>query len=146
MVRLFKRYVSHSVLLLGPSDLFRSGLSLVFLLLPSLIFWRATLLYALALTVALPVIAATAAAINLESAGPAFHPRRRVGLSGQTFDIVKLRWMRHDAESGGRAVRAARDDPRMTRVGRYAENHSPFLDLLIPTRTRRVVLWPEGAR
>ena len=66
-----------------------------------------------------PVIAVTAAAIKLESRGPAFYRQRRVGLYNEPFDIVKLRSMRDDAEAPGRAVWAAQDDPRVTRIGRF---------------------------
>jgi sugar transferase (PEP-CTERM system associated) len=70
----------------------------------------------LALTV--PLIALTALAIVLESKGPAFFRQRRVGLYGVPFDLLKLRSMRLDAEVGGKAVWAQKDDPRVTRVGR----------------------------
>ncbi|HYN46157.1 MAG TPA: TIGR03013 family XrtA/PEP-CTERM system glycosyltransferase, partial [Allosphingosinicella sp.] len=65
-----------------------------------------------------PLVAVTALAIVLESRGPAFFRQRRVGLYGQAFDVVKLRSMRLDAEVGGKAVWAQKDDPRVTRVGR----------------------------
>lgn len=73
----------------------------------------------LLLILTLPVILIAALAIKLESKGPAFYRQRRVGLYSQTFDILKLRSMRQDAEVGGRAVWAAEDDPRVTRVGRF---------------------------
>ncbi len=72
----------------------------------------------LLLVVTLPVIVITAIAIKLESKGPAFYRQRRVGLYNQSFDILKLRSMRTDAESGGQAVWAAERDPRITRIGR----------------------------
>ncbi len=72
----------------------------------------------LLLVATLPVIVITAIAIKLESEGPAFYRQRRVGLYNQSFDILKLRSMRTDAESGGQAVWAAERDPRITRIGR----------------------------
>ncbi len=71
------------------------------------------------LTLALPVIFVTAIAIKLESKGPAFYRQRRVGLYNVGFDIIKLRSMRQDAEVGGKAVWAEKDDPRITRIGRF---------------------------
>jgi sugar transferase (PEP-CTERM system associated) len=73
---------------------------------------------ALLLTVTLPIILLTAIAIKLESKGPAFYRQRRVGLYNVAFDCIKLRSMRTDAEIGGKALWAEKDDPRITRVGR----------------------------
>ena len=73
----------------------------------------------LLLVVTLPIILLTAIAIKLESKGPAFYRQRRVGLYNEGFDILKLRSMRQDAEVAGKAVWAAEDDPRITRIGRF---------------------------
>ncbi len=71
------------------------------------------------LVITLPVMLVAAAAIKLESRGAALYRQTRVGLYGAEYAIVKLRSMRSDAEAGGKAVWAAENDPRITRVGRF---------------------------
>jgi sugar transferase (PEP-CTERM system associated) len=71
------------------------------------------------LIVMLPVILATAILVKLDSKGPAFYRQRRVGQYGTCFDVIKLRSMRVDAEAPGQAVWAEKDDPRITRIGRF---------------------------
>jgi sugar transferase (PEP-CTERM system associated) len=70
------------------------------------------------LVLTLPIMLLTAIAIKLESPGPALYRQARVGLYGQEFDLLKLRSMRQDAEKGGQAVWAQKNDPRVTRIGR----------------------------
>jgi len=71
----------------------------------------------LLLTLTLPLIVVFAILVKVDSRGPAFFRQRRVGLYGETFDVIKLRSMRIDAEAAG-AQWATQNDPRVTRVGR----------------------------
>ncbi|MEW9855464.1 TIGR03013 family XrtA/PEP-CTERM system glycosyltransferase [Novosphingobium sp. M1R2S20] len=73
---------------------------------------------ALLLLVTAPVILIFAVLVKLDSKGPAFFKQTRVGLFGQSFSVIKLRSMRTDAEADG-AKWASKDDPRVTRVGRF---------------------------
>jgi len=59
------------------------------------------------------------AAIKLEDGGPIFYSQERVGFGGRSFEALKFRSMRTDAESGVGAVQAVEDDPRVTRIGRF---------------------------
>ncbi len=65
----------------------------------------------------LPLLAATAGAIKLDSPGPILYRQERVGLRGRVFTIFKFRSMRVDAERDGGPKWAAKKDPRVTRVG-----------------------------
>ncbi len=67
--------------------------------------------------VSLPVAIVTALLIKLESRGPVFYKQERVGINGRTFQVIKFRSMRTDAEKDG-PVWASTDDDRVTRVGR----------------------------
>ncbi|KQX20742.1 MULTISPECIES: TIGR03013 family XrtA/PEP-CTERM system glycosyltransferase [unclassified Sphingomonas] len=76
------------------------------------------LLSAALLILAAPIVLVTAMLVKLDSPGPAFYRQVRVGRFGETFEILKLRSMRQDAEAGGTAIWAQRGDPRVTRIGR----------------------------
>ncbi len=65
-----------------------------------------------------PLVMLAGLAVKLGSAGPIFYRQTRVGLYGQPYDIIKLRSMRDHAESGGNAVWASENDPRVTAIGR----------------------------
>jgi sugar transferase (PEP-CTERM system associated) len=71
------------------------------------------------LAVLSPLLALVAIAIKLESRGPVLYRQTRVGEGGRTFEILKFRSMRQDAEAGTGAVWAGENDPRVTRVGRF---------------------------
>lgn len=72
----------------------------------------------LLLLLTLPLIALFALLVKLDSKGPAFFRQQRVGLFGETFEVLKLRSMRIDAEKDG-AQWAEKNDPRITRLGRF---------------------------
>ncbi len=69
--------------------------------------------------VTLPVILVTVIAIKLESRGPALFRQERIGLYGESFSLFKLRSMHQHAEVAGEAVWAQKDDPRVTRIGKW---------------------------
>jgi lipopolysaccharide/colanic/teichoic acid biosynthesis glycosyltransferase len=70
---------------------------------------------ALLLLFLLPLLAAVALAVKLDSPGPVFFRVRRVGYRGSELLMLKFRKMREDAQ--GAPLTSAEDD-RFTRVGR----------------------------
>jgi len=70
------------------------------------------------LIVGSPLMLVVALTVKLEEGwrAPVLYHQERVGLGGKTFQLLKFRSMRPDAESG-QAVWAQRNDPRVTRVG-----------------------------
>ena len=76
-------------------------------------------LAATGLVLSSPLWVVFAAAIKLEDGGAVFYRQGRVGLDGRTFDALKFRSMRPDAEKATGAIQAAEHDPRVTRVGRF---------------------------
>lgn len=73
----------------------------------------------LVVALGLPVWLAVAVAIRVDSRGPVFYRQKRVGKGGHPFRIFKFRSMVQDAEKLSGPVWADRDDPRVTRVGRF---------------------------
>ncbi len=76
----------------------------------------------------------TAIAVKLESPGPAFFVQERIGYKGRGFKMAKFRSMVVGADDQKEALRAMneadgpifkiRDDPRLTRVGRFIRRYS----------------------
>ena len=79
---------------------------------------------ALALVALSPVLAATALAIKLDSPGPVFFKQKRFGFNNELIEIYKFRSMRVDQLDPTAAKLVTRDDPRVTRVGRFIRKTS----------------------
>lgn len=87
-----------------------------------------------ALLVLSPVLLSIALLIRLDSAGPAIYRRRVLGVSGRQFDAFKFRTMhvngaellqaRPEAAEELRTNHKLKDDPRVTRVGRWLRKYS----------------------
>ena len=70
------------------------------------------------IVLALPIMLVAAIVIKLESKGPILYKQERVGLNNKTFNVVKFRSMRTDAEKDGTPRWATAGDSRITRVGK----------------------------
>ncbi len=70
------------------------------------------------LVITLPIMLAAALLVKLTSRGPVFYTQERVGKAGQVFTLYKFRTMIDGAEDRIGPVWAAKDDERVTWVGR----------------------------
>jgi len=76
------------------------------------------------LIVVSPIMLLAAIAVKLDSKGPVLFAQERTGWDGKTFRIWKFRTMKvHDPEKGF-VRQATKDDPRITRVGRFLRRTS----------------------
>ena len=66
-----------------------------------------------------PIIFVSAIFIKVESKGPVFYLQERSGKNGKIFRIIKFRSMRNDAEKLSGPVWSTKDDPRITKVGKF---------------------------
>lgn len=66
-----------------------------------------------------PFFAVIAAAVKLDSPGPAVFRQERLGLGGRVFLIYKFRTMCVGAEQTGTGQYSFEGDPRVTRVGKF---------------------------
>ena len=78
---------------------------------------------ALGLLLASPICLLTAIAIKATSRGRVFYGQMRVGKDGREFHLYKFRSMMSDAEAGTGPVWAAKDDARVTPVGKFIRKH-----------------------
>jgi lipopolysaccharide/colanic/teichoic acid biosynthesis glycosyltransferase len=93
------------------------------------------ILAGLALVFLSPILVAIAVLIRLDSRGPIVFRQRRLGTGGREFMVWKFRTMGPDAEqvlaglesrneSPGGVLFKIRDDPRVTRIGRFLRKTS----------------------
>jgi len=88
----------------------------------------------LALLLLLPLFMLVAAAVKIDSYGPAFYSQTRVGEGGREFKIFKFRAMKQGAEEQLHELMAQNEadgpvfkmkhDPRLTRVGKFIRKTS----------------------
>jgi Undecaprenyl-phosphate glucose phosphotransferase len=79
---------------------------------------------ALILVFAFPIMVIISFLVKLASAGPIFYRQERVGMDGRSFQMLKFRTMKVDAEKETGPVWAREDDPRRTRVGTFLRKTS----------------------
>jgi len=78
----------------------------------------------LMLIAALPVMAAIAVAIKLDSRGPVLFKQKRYGFNNDLIEVYKFRSMYVDQTDATASKLVTKDDPRVTRVGRFIRKTS----------------------
>lgn len=71
-----------------------------------------------------PVMLATAIAIKLDSPGPVFFRQKRHGFNNEVIEVYKFRSMYADQSDPTAKKTVTRNDPRVTRVGRFIRKTS----------------------
>jgi exopolysaccharide biosynthesis polyprenyl glycosylphosphotransferase len=89
---------------------------------------------ALFLLLTSPILLAIAVAVKVSSRGPVLYRSERIGVGGEPFFMLKFRSMRADADQqvgnlagkneGAGPMFKMKDDPRITRVGRFLRRYS----------------------
>jgi Undecaprenyl-phosphate glucose phosphotransferase len=78
----------------------------------------------LILLMALPVMALVALAIKLDSRGPVLFRQKRFGFNNERIDVFKFRSLHHCHADPLASKVVTKDDPRVTRVGRFIRKTS----------------------
>jgi len=73
----------------------------------------------LILAVSSPILFLTSIAIKIDSKGPVLFKQERLGQNGNPFNVLKFRSMIVDAEKYSGPVWSQKDDPRVTRMGKF---------------------------
>lgn len=71
-----------------------------------------------------PIMLLTALAIKLDSRGPVFFKQKRHGFNNEVIEVLKFRSMYHEQSDFTAKVTVSRNDPRVTRVGRFIRKAS----------------------
>ncbi len=79
---------------------------------------------AVAIVALAPVMLAVAAAIKLESPGPVIFRQKRYGFNNELIEVFKFRSMYANRCDAHAATLVSKDDPRVTRVGRFIRKSS----------------------
>ena len=79
---------------------------------------------AILLVLLAPVMALVALAIKLDSKGPVLFRQKRYGFNNQLIEVFKFRSMRVEALDFSASKLVTRNDPRVTRVGRFIRRAS----------------------
>lgn len=77
------------------------------------------LVASLALLWLAPLLLLVAIAIKLESQGPVFSRQQRIGQHNRLFGLYKFRSMRIETRDAGQRQSGAREEERLTRIGRF---------------------------
>jgi Undecaprenyl-phosphate glucose phosphotransferase len=78
----------------------------------------------LALVLLSPLMLATAIAIRLDSRGPILFRQKRYGFNNELIEVYKFRSMYVDQADANAARLVTKDDPRVTRIGRFIRKTS----------------------
>jgi len=78
----------------------------------------------MALTLFAPLMILIAIVIWIESPGPVLFRQKRYGYNNKIFEIYKFRSMTHEPVSDGKTKQAERNDPRVTKVGKFIRKTS----------------------
>jgi exopolysaccharide biosynthesis polyprenyl glycosylphosphotransferase len=70
------------------------------------------------LCILIPLLPFVALAIYLDSGAPIFYTQTRLGRGGKSYNMIKFRTMRQNAEPDGKPQWAEESDPRATRIGK----------------------------
>ncbi len=77
-----------------------------------------------ALIITTPLMVMIAILVKITSPGPVFYQQERMGIGGDTFQMLKFRTMSVGAERDTGAVWTSKDDPRRTKFGSFLRRTS----------------------